>query len=91
MVKHFKNLPLGIGIRTLQVSFNRAVKRAKIPKENLTFHSLRHSYATNYIHKGGNMKNLQQNLGHSSISTTMDIYTHTTVENRKKEYSEMFE
>lgn len=91
LVKHFSILPLGIGARTLQIAFLRAAKRAGIKKNYLKFHCLRHSYATNYRNKGGDMKNLQLNLGHASISTTMDIYTHTTVEDRKKEYDRMFE
>lgn len=37
-------------------------------------HSLRHSYAYNFLKKGGNMYQLQAILGHKSINVTIDIY-----------------
>ncbi len=44
-------------------------------KKNLHFHVARHSFATNYLLKGGKVENLQKLLGHSKISTTMK-YVH---------------
>ncbi len=46
----------------------------------LTPHVFRHQFATQLIKKGQNMKTVQTLLGHSSISTTIDIYTHTSME-----------
>ena len=43
--------------------------------DNITFHSLRHSFATNYLKHGGNLLQLQYMLGHKNISTTT-IYIH---------------
>lgn len=43
--------------------------------KNLYFHVARHSFATNYLLKGGNVQNLQKLLGHSKITTTMK-YVH---------------
>lgn len=40
-----------------------------------TFHSLRHSFATYYLKKGGNLLQLQSMLGHSNLNTTT-IYLH---------------
>lgn len=37
-------------------------------------HSLRHSYAYNFLKKGGNMYQLQAILGHKSINVTIDVY-----------------
>ncbi len=43
--------------------------------DNISFHSLRHSFATNYLKDGGNLLQLQYMLGHKSLSTTV-IYIH---------------
>ncbi|NQY28071.1 MAG: site-specific integrase [Flavobacteriaceae bacterium] len=44
-------------------------------KKNVTFHVARHSFATNYIIRGGNVVNLQKLMDHSDIKETM-IYVH---------------
>ncbi|WP_157822023.1 site-specific integrase [Tenacibaculum sp. Bg11-29] len=44
-------------------------------KKRVTFHVARHSFATNYLIKGGGIQNLQKVLGHSNIRETM-IYVH---------------
>ncbi len=45
-----------------------------------TIHSLRHTFATNCLEKGVNVKTIQHWLGHSRMSTTTDIYTHLSIE-----------
>ena len=42
---------------------------------SVTFHTLRHSFATEYIKSGGDIWELRSILGHSSINTTM-VYLH---------------
>lgn len=42
------------------------------------FHDLRHSYAVALLEADVDVKTLQNNLGHSNISTTLDIYAHVT-------------
>ena len=44
-------------------------------EDNISFHSLRHSFATYYLSKGGNLLKLQSMLGHFSLNTTT-IYIH---------------
>ena len=55
-------------------AFQKVLKKNKLPK--MRFHDLRHSCASLLYEKGMEIKDIQQWLGHSSISTTSDIYTH---------------
>ena len=43
---------------------------------HITFHSLRHSAASNLLNNGVSMKTIQEYLGHSTYSTTANIYSH---------------
>ena len=47
------------------------------PKGAAGFHSFRHSAASLINAETGNLKLTQKFLGHSNLSTTADIYTHT--------------
>ena len=51
-----------------------ALNRAGIDK--IRFHDLRHTYASLLLANGVPMKYVQHQLGHSSITMTMDLYTH---------------
>jgi len=42
------------------------------------FHDLRHSHATQLLSAGVHPKVAQERLGHSSISTTLDLYSHVS-------------
>ncbi|MBP1577934.1 MAG: site-specific integrase [Oscillospiraceae bacterium] len=53
-------------------------KRAGLRKLNL--HSLRHLNATLLINSGADIKTVSMALGHSQITTTLDIYAHTIAE-----------
>jgi integrase len=49
-------------------------------KRNAGFHTFRHSVATFVNEQTGNIKLAQKLLGHSNLSTTADVYTHTSAQ-----------
>ena len=52
-------------------------------RENLTIHSMRHTYASNLRKKGVDLKVIKTLLGHSSLATT-DRYLHVSPEDLKE-------
>ena len=51
-----------------------AYKKANLP--SITQHEFRHSYATRKIHKKAPIDFVSRSMGHSKVSTTLDIYLH---------------
>lgn len=55
----------------IRKSWNRAMKAAKLDgRDGLTFHSLRHTFATFFLDGGGAVTDLRAQLGHVELSTT---------------------
>ena len=76
--------------RSLQSIFHRAKEAAKI-RQDVTFHSLRHSYATHLHEAGTDIKLIQELLGHNDLKTTLR-YTHVskrTLENIKSPFDSL--
>lgn len=56
----------------------------KIGLRKMHFHSLRHSFATRCIESGVDYKTVSSLLGHSNISTTLNLYVHPDREQKRK-------
>jgi integrase len=54
--------------------FYPALKKASLAK--IRFHDLRHTYASLLIDQGENIKYIQNQLGHSTPTMTLDVYAH---------------
>lgn len=63
--------------------------KTSLLKKKVTPHTFRHSYATEMLNNGADIRSVQELLGHSSLSTT-GIYTHVTNEAVRREYLKAF-
>ena len=74
--------------RTYRNYYNGLMVKLDIPK--LKYHGLRHSFATRCIEAGCDYKTVSVLLGHSNISTTLDLYVHPNMEQKKRCITKMF-
>ena len=58
----------------MSAAFGKLVRSQNIPQ--VRFHDLRHSHATQLLKQGIHPKIVSERLGHSSISITLDLYSH---------------
>ncbi|WP_027716959.1 tyrosine-type recombinase/integrase [Desulfovirgula thermocuniculi] len=63
-------------------AFNRLVKKAGV--KPIRFHDLRHTHATLLLRKGIHPKVVAERLGHSSVSITLDTYSHVLPDTQRE-------
>ncbi len=71
-----KSLEMRLTARSVQRLVEKYVKKARLPIK-ITPHGLRHSFATDLLSGGADLRAIQEMLGHKNVSTTQ-IYTHIT-------------
>lgn len=85
----FINPETGKPWENLRKAFSRAKAQVGI-EENFRFHDLRHSFASNLIMGGSDLKTVQELLGHRNISTTLR-YAHLSMTHKKKIVDNLFQ
>ncbi|MCC8137664.1 MAG: site-specific integrase [Clostridiales bacterium] len=73
--------------RVCRSRFARFLKRAGV--KHHTFHTLRHTYATNCVAQGMDIKSLSEILGHSDVSITLARYVHPSMESKKAQVNKL--
>lgn len=74
--------------RTYRNHFNKLMNKLGI--SGVKFHGLRHTFATRCIESNCDYKTVSVLLGHSNISTTLNLYVHPDLDQKKKCLEKMF-
>ena len=74
--------------RTLENKFNKIATICNI--ENVTFHMIRHTFASNCIEAGVDAKSLSEILGHSSVNITLNRYVHSSMQIKRMNMEKLY-
>lgn len=69
--------------RNISRRFKQLLKSADV--EDMNFHCLRHTFSTRALELGFDAKTLSEILGHSSVTTTLNLYAHSLPEHKRRE------
>ena len=72
----------GYDNRSIQKYFEKLTESLEI--QDKSFHTLRHTFATNALESGMDIKTLSEILGHSDVTTTLNYYVHPNENHTKK-------
>ena len=73
--------------RTMENIFRRYLKECGI--EPVKYHALRHTFATRCIEKGFDIKSLSEILGHANVNITLNLYVHSSMEQKRKNMNKL--
>ncbi|MEZ3464332.1 MAG: site-specific integrase [Lachnospiraceae bacterium] len=73
--------------RTMQYQFKRILRESEVDERN--FHILRHTFATNCVEKGIDIKSLSEILGHSDVKITLNRYVHPTMDAKRLQLEQL--
>ena len=74
--------------RTYRSYYVKFMTKLKLPL--IKFHGLRHTFATRCIEGNADVKTVSVMLGHSNVSTTMNLYVHPNAEQKKSVIDKVF-
>jgi integrase len=75
-------MPTLLEPRSYRAWYGRFLRRNGI--KHSSFHKLRHTFATRLIENGADVKTVSAILGHSSVRTTLDLYVHPQMDQKRK-------
>lgn len=68
--------------RCINETLRRVLSKLKLP--SITFHGLRHTFATRLVESKCDIKTVSTILGHSTVATTMNLYVHPDYDQKRK-------
>lgn len=73
--------------RTYQNQFKRLLERLNI--RHISFHGIRHTFATVCVRQGMDVKSLSEILGHATVKMTLDRYVHPSLEVKRQQMEQL--
>ena len=74
--------------RTYTERYRSFLKCINVPYRS--FHTLRHTFATQCVKSGVDVKSLSELLGHSSVKITLDRYVHSDMQFKKQQLEKLY-
>jgi len=74
--------------RSYREHYKSFLRSANIPYRN--FHVLRHTFATECIRCGIDVKTVSELLGHSSVKITLDRYVHSSMDDKRRQLQKLY-
>lgn len=75
--------------RTMRNNYKKLLEEAGISYKS--FHTLRHTYATNCVESGMDTKSLCEMLGHSNVTITLNYYTHPSIDAKRRQADRLYD